>query len=61
MNLTLSSFNFNNDYLLNVIETNKEPVEDYGNVYDRVSYSLQKSPYSAGKVLEQRPEILYRN
>lgn len=61
MNLTLSAFNFNNDFLLNVIETNREPVEDYGDVYDRVSYSLPKSSYSAGKVLGQRLEVLYRN
>lgn len=51
MNLSLSAFNFNNDFLLNVIETNREPVEDYGDVYDRVSYPLPKSSYSAGKKL----------
>lgn len=60
MNSTLSSFNFNNDFMLNVIETNQELVEDYGNVYDRVSYSAPKTSYSSEKVLDRRIEVLYR-
>ena len=61
MNLTLSAFNFNNDYTFHVIETNKETVEDYSNMYSRVSYSMPKASYNSEKVLVHRIRVLCRN